>query len=95
MATISANNDKEIGKLIASLFEKVGRDGAITVEEGKTLNHEIEYVEGLKFDRGLMSPYFATNLKSGVCEYDNPFILIANTKVTSFQNILKFLEHAM
>lgn len=95
VATISANNDKEIGKLIASLFEKVGRDGAITVEEGKTLNHEIEYVEGLKFDRGLMSPYFATNLKTGICEYDNPLILIANAKVTSFQNILKFLEHAM
>lgn len=53
VATISANNDKEIGKLIASLFEKVGKTGAINVEEGKTLHHEIEYVEGLKFDRGL------------------------------------------
>jgi len=49
----------------------------------------------LKFDRGLMSPYFATNLKSGICEFENPYILIANTKVTSFQNILKFLEFAI
>ena len=61
VATISANNDREIGKLIADLFTKVGKNGAITVEEGKTLKHEIEVVEGLKFDRGLLSPYFATN----------------------------------
>lgn len=94
VATISANNDQEIGKLIASLFERVGKTGAITVEEGKTLNHEIEFVEGLKFDRGVMSPYFATNTKTGACEFDNPLILIANTKVTSIQNIYKFLEHA-
>lgn len=83
VATISANNEKAIGKLIAELFAKVGKTGAITVEEGKTLQHEIEYVEGLKFDRGLMSPYFATNLKTGICEFDNPLILIANTKVSS------------
>ena len=61
VATISANNDREIGQLIADLFAKVGKTGAITVEEGKTLKHEIEFVEGLKFDRGFMSPYFATN----------------------------------
>lgn len=95
VATISANNERSIGKLIAELFAKVGKTGAITVEEGKTLNHEIEYVEGLKFDRGLMSPYFATNLKQGICEFDNPLLLIANAKVTSFQNILKFLEFAI
>lgn len=94
VATISANNDKEIGKLIANLFERVGKTGAITVEEGKTLNHEIEFVEGLKFDRGVMSPYFATNSKTGSCEFENPLILIANTKVTSIQNVYKFLEHA-
>jgi chaperonin GroEL len=61
VATISANNDKEIGKLIADLFEKVGKTGAITVEEGRTLEHQIEFVEGLKLDRGMLSPYFATN----------------------------------
>lgn len=81
--------------MIAELFAKVGKTGAITVEEGKTLHHEIEYVEGLKFDRGLMSPYFATNLKSGICEFDNPLVLIANVKITSLQNILKFLEFAI
>ena len=64
VATISANNDKELGKLIADLFARVGKSGAITVEEGKTLKNEIEFVEGLKFDRGYMSPYFATNTKS-------------------------------
>ena len=94
VATISANNDKEIGKLIADLFERVGETGAITVEEGKTLSHEVEFVEGLKFDRGLMSPYFATNQKTGICELDNPLILLANTKVSSVQSIYKFLEYA-
>lgn len=83
VATISANNDKHIGKLIADLFKKVGQTGAITVEEGKTLNHEIEFVEGLKFDRGMMSPYFDTDQKRNVCELSNPLILLANTKVTS------------
>lgn len=94
VATISANNDKEIGQLIADLFSKVGKTGAITVEEGKTLKHEIEVVEGLKFDRGLLSPYFATNQKNGTCEFDNPMILIANTKIGSIQQIYKFLEVA-
>lgn len=65
------------------MFEKVGRTGAITVEEGKTLHHEVEYVEGLKFDRGLLSPYFATNTKTGACEFENPLILIANAKISS------------
>lgn len=83
VATISANNDKEIGELIADLFAKVGKTGAITVEEGKTLKHEIEVVEGLKFDRGFMSPYFSTNQKSGACEFENPLILIANTKIAN------------
>lgn len=94
VATISANNDREIGQLIADLFAKVGKTGAITVEEGKTLKHEIEFVEGLKFDRGFMSPYFATNQKAGVCEFDHPLILIANTKIGNIQAIYKFLEHA-
>ena len=92
VATISANGDKELGGLIADLFDKVGPAGAITVEEGKTLNHEIEFVEGLKFDRGFMSPYFSTNQKNNQCELDNPLILIANSKVTSIQTIYKFLE---
>lgn len=94
VASISANNDREIGKLISELFEKVGRGGGITVEEGRTLQHEIDYVEGLKFDRGFQSPYFATNPKNNSCDMENPLILISNHKVTNLQHILKFLEVA-
>jgi len=95
VATISANNDAELGNLIAELFEKVGNTGAITVEEGKTLHHEIEFVEGMKFDRGYQSPYFATNTKNQVCELENPMILLANHKVNNLQAILKHLEFSM
>lgn len=95
VAAISANNDKELGNLIAELFAKVGNSGGITVEEGKTLHHEYEFVEGLKFDRGFQSPYFATNTKNNTCELDNPLILISNHKVSNIQSILKFLEAAV
>lgn len=69
MATISANGDKNIGNILADLYEKVGPQGTITVQEGKTLHHEIEYVDGLKFDRGYVSPYFITNEKKQKIEY--------------------------
>lgn len=94
VATISANNDKYIGGLIADLFEKVGPQGAITVEEGKTLTHEIEVVEGLKFDRGYMSPYFSNDPKMQIAEFENPLILLADTKLSTIQQIYKFIEHA-
>ena len=83
VGTISANGDKEIGNLLAELMERVGQHGTITVQDGKTLNHEIEFVEGMKFDRGYISPYFVTNQKSQKIEFENPFILLTDKKVTN------------
>jgi chaperonin GroEL len=94
VATISANNDKIIGELIASIFDKIGREGTITVQDGKTLDVEVEYVEGLKFDRGYISPYFVTDTKNQKIEFENPFILLVDKKVSTIQSILKHLEHA-
>lgn len=94
VATISANNDKVIGELIASIFDKIGREGTITVQDGKTLDVEVEYVEGLKFDRGYISPYFVTDTKNQKIEFENPFILLVDKKVSTIQSVLKHLEHA-
>lgn len=95
VATISANNDKQIGDLIAEIMHRVGAEGTINVQTGKTLEHEVEYVEGLKFDRGYISPYFVTDQKSQRCEYDNPLILILENKVNDIQSLATFLEHAV
>jgi len=76
-------------------MEKTGEHGTITVADGKTLNHEIEFVEGMRFDRGFISPYFVNNQKSQKCELDNPLIFIAEKKITNVQTILPFLEHAV
>ncbi len=94
VATISANNDPNIGNLIASIIEKVGADGTINVQDGKTLEHEVEYVEGFKFDRGYVSPYFITDHKTQKCEFDNPFILILDQKLSDIQSVLRVLEFA-
>ena len=95
VATISANNDNEIGSLISSILEKIGRDGTINVQSGKSLKNEVEYVEGFKFDRGYISPYFVTEAKTQVCEYENPLILILEQKFSQFdQNFLKFVNYA-
>jgi len=83
VGTISANGDREIGNLLATLMEKVGEHGTITVADGKTLQHEIEFVEGMKFDRGYISPYFVTNAKNQKVELENPYILICDKKVGS------------
>lgn len=93
VATISANGDETIGKLVASIYEKSGKDATVTVSDGKTLHTEVEFVEGLKFDRGYISPYFITNPKLGKVELENPKILIADKKITNIQSILHLLEH--
>ena len=94
VATISANNDAVIGNLIASIMDKVGTDGTINVQDGKTLEHEVEYVEGLKFDRGYISPYFVTDHKTQKCEFENPLILVLDQKVSDIQSTVKYLEFA-
>lgn len=95
IATISANGDHTIGKLIADAMQKVGREGTITVTEGKTLNHELEIVEGFKFDRGFVSPYFVTNTKEQKVELDKPFILLHDKKISSVKTLLPILEYVL
>lgn len=92
VATISANNDEEIGKLIADAMEKVGNSGIITVEEGKSLKTELELVEGMQFDKGLISPYMATDQEKMVTEFDDPYILITDKKITNMKQLVPTLE---
>ncbi len=92
VGTISANNDPEIGKLIAQAMEKVGKEGVITVEEGNSLNDELEVVEGMEFDRGYLSPYFVTNQEKMTAELDNPFILLHDKKISNIRDLLPVLE---
>jgi len=95
VATISANGDKYIGDLIAGIFDKLGANGTITVTDGKTLETEVEYVEGLKWDRGYISPYFVTDPKTSKVEMENALVLLVDKKISSIQSVLPFLEHAM
>jgi chaperonin GroEL len=92
VATISANSEVEIGNLISDAMERVGKEGVITVQDGKTLYNELEVVEGMKFDRGYISPYFVTNNKTQVCELENPYILFVEKKVSTLQSIIPLLE---
>ncbi|KAJ1557947.1 chaperonin, partial [Nowakowskiella sp. JEL0078] len=94
VATISANGDKHVGDLIASAMEKVGKEGVITVQEGKTLNDELEVTEGMRFDRGFISPYFITDTRSQKVEFEKPLILLSERKISSLQDILPSLEIA-
>jgi chaperonin GroEL len=92
VGTISANNDPEIGKIIAKAMEGVGKDGVITVEESKTAETTLNKVEGMQFDRGYLSPYFVTNAEKMVADLDNPYILIYDKKVSSMKDLLPLLE---
>ena len=92
VGTISANGDTSIGEYLARAMEKVGNDGVITVEDAKGLETELDVVEGMQFDRGFLSPYFMTNAEKMNCEYDNPYILFYDQKISSLQPMLPVLE---
>jgi TCP-1/cpn60 chaperonin family len=92
IGTISANGDKEIGRFLADAMQKVGNEGVITVEEAKSLNTELEVVEGMQFDRGYVSPYFVTNAEKMKVELEDPYILIHEKKLSGLQTMLPLLE---
>ncbi|MBP9692708.1 MAG: chaperonin GroEL [Alphaproteobacteria bacterium] len=92
VGTISANGDIAVGKMIAQAMEKVGNEGVITVEEAKSLETELDVVEGMQFDRGYLSPYFITNAEKMVCEMENPYILLHEKKLGGLQPLLPVLE---
>jgi chaperonin GroEL len=95
VASVSANNDREIGKLISEAMEKVGKDGVVTVEEAKGLQTELDIVEGMQFDRGYLSPYFVTNQDRMECALDNPLILLHEKKIAAMRDLLPILEQAV
>ena len=92
VATISANGEREIGDMVAEAMDKVGHDGVVTVEEGKSLTSEVEIVEGIRFDRGYLSPYFITDPEKMVCELEEPYILLHDKKLSGLQSLLPILE---
>ena len=95
VGTISANNDTEIGKLLAEAMEKVGKDGVITIEESKTAETTLDVVEGMQFDRGYLSPYFVNNAEKMEVAFDNPNILITDKKISNMKELLPILEKAV
>jgi chaperonin GroEL len=92
IASVSANNDVEIGKIMAEAFQRVGKDGVITVEEGKSFETTVEFVEGMQFDRGYLSPHFATDTNNMVCELSKPFILVYEEKISNVAKLVPLLE---
>lgn len=95
VATISSNNDTEIGQLLSEAMSKVGNNGVITIEESKTAETTLSVVEGMQFDRGYLSPYFATNSEKMTTSFDSPNILITDMKITSLKSIIPILEKSM
>jgi chaperonin GroEL len=92
VASVSANNDREIGKIMADAFQRVGKDGVITVEEGKSFETNVEFVEGMQFDRGYLSPHFVTDPDKMVCELDRPLILVHEEKISNVAKLIPLLE---
>jgi chaperonin GroEL len=95
VATVSANNDLTIGKLISEAMERVGKDGVVTVEESRTLQTELEFVEGMQFDRGYLSPYFVSNADRMECVLDEPLILFHEKKIAAMRDLLPILEKSV
>jgi chaperonin GroEL len=95
VASVASNNDTEIGRIIAEAMERVGKDGVITVEEGKTLETTHEFVEGMQFDRGYLSPYFVTDPQKMECELEDPYILIYEKKISSNKDLVPVLEKVL
>lgn len=95
VATIAANNDREIGSLLSDAMEKVGKDGVVTVDEGKSLHTELEFVEGMQFDRGYLSPYFVTDMSSMEAVLDEPYVLIFEKKISNIKDLVPLLEQVV
>merc|ERR1719253_1778760 len=92
VATISANSDSDVGTMIMDAMGKVGKEGVITVQDGKTLTDDLEITKGMKFDRGYISPYFITETKNAKCEYEDAYFLIHEKKISGIQSLLPILE---
>ena len=92
VGAISANNDKAIGQLLAEALERVGKDGVITVEEGKTTDTKVEYVDGMQFDKGFISPYFINDPTTMDCSLEDAFILIHEKKIGNIRDLIPILE---